>query len=422
MPKPQRSKPRGPDPRPTLCRPFLWGFAARWPRATLRSMSIPQRALHLALIASFAAVALLLGGCSRGPDAMMADYGARVARITGQPVDLPRATGAPYPRPRDLAVPVPEVRIRLLDLTDFARCNLTRLIAERNGTLGRSWPASQRLDYEFRFGHRLDRCAAWLDGQDALDDDSAALRAEVQALRPVKAATRPVVWWQASWASDEFSRHFSAAAPLPERDTRAPLAAFTPLVTLARQLDAPPDGVPLGELEAALQQLRSQRYGGGWVRATLLMVATLNQSAAALDATDTARLCPQGKSTPKARVFETVFYRVYADRLQPYLSTLHREGADYLDALAPLLAHAPNDAPPAFKRYAPRYLQRGPDSLWVDLATARDRHTEAWQRVLGDCGLMPDGSRPQASSGSRSASAATVAWPASGRGGRLRSG
>ena len=74
----------------------------------------------------------------------MADYTARVARITGQPIVLPQAAPLPYPRARDLHLPLPEVRARLLDLTDFQRCNLTQLIAERNSIMGRGyWPATR---------------------------------------------------------------------------------------------------------------------------------------------------------------------------------------------------------------------------------------------------------------------------------------
>lgn len=342
---------------------------------------------------------LALTGCGGGPEAMMADYGARVARITEQPVTLPRATGSPYPRARDLAVEIPEIRARLLDLTDFDRCNLTHLIAERNSILGRYWPASQRLDYEFRFGHRLQRCQAWLTAQESLDEDDAALLAQVDELMTAKAQTRPAVWWMASWGSAEFSRHFSASAAMPDADTVPPLDAFAMLGALAEQTGHPPDGVSLSALEHSLNTLRSQRYGGGWVRATLQMTATLNQSADALQATDTARLCPQGRPTPRARVFETVFYRYYAGALQPYLSALHRHGDRTLDTLAPLLDAGQAIAPEAFVRYADRHLKRGPGSLWADLEAARDRHTLAWQGLLRDCGLMPDGSQRPAAAG-----------------------
>lgn len=338
---------------------------------------------------------MLVSACRQGPEAMMADYTARVARITGQPIVLPQAAPLPYPRARDRHLPLPEVRARLLDLTDFQRCNLTQLIAERNSIMGRGyWPATQRLDYEFRFGHRLARCHAWLADQDALDADDAALLAQIAPLRAVKAATRPLAWWAATWASDEFARYFSAAAALPDAAAQAPVRAFATLAAPARRFGDPPDGVALKDIESALQTVRSAPYGGGWVRAAGRMTATLEAAADALEAVDLQRLCPQALPNPQARIFETVFYQVYAGRLQPYLAALHREGAAQLKALAPLLAAAPAEAPAAFARYARRALSTAPGSLWADMATARERHTLAWQRVLRGCGLMPDGPRP----------------------------
>lgn len=336
----------------------------------------------------------LLAACGQGPESMMTDYAERISRITEQPVVLPPVSGAVYPRARERSLPIPEVRARLFDLTDFERCNLTQLIAERNSIMGRYWPATQQLDYEYRFSHRLKACQTWLNQQGELDEKDRALRAQVDALMLSKDQARPLAWWAASWASDEFARYFSASAAMPPLDATAPVTAFAPLASLIEGFAAPPDGIDLGELEAALQILRTDRYGGGWIKAVQHMTATLTASGAALDATDTARLCPQGSPTPRARIFETVFYRYYAEALQPYLAALHQQGQAQYQALVPLLEAVPPEAPAAFTRYAQRHLTQGPDSLWAEMATAREQHTLAWQRILRACGLMPDGARP----------------------------
>ncbi|WP_161776148.1 DUF3080 family protein [Polycyclovorans algicola] len=343
-------------------------------------------------------VGLLLGACSRGPEAMMADYTARIGRITDAPIARQDAEPLPYPRGRDRKRALPDVRARLMDLTDFDRCNLTQLIAERNSIMGRYWAATRRLDYEFRFSHRVADCHDWLTQQDTLNNDDEALLALLTSLRAVKAETRPLAWWAVTWASDEFARYFSASAPLPALDARAPVNAFMPLAGIAAALDDPPDGIALADVEAALQTLRSTPYGGGWVRAVTQMTQTLDAAAAALNSVDTSRLCPQAKVTPKARIFETVFHQHYALRLQPYLSALHRQGEAQQAALAPLLAEIDDDAPAAIKAYAKRALSTDDDSLWAGMVAARQRHTDAWQRVLGDCSAMPDGTRREAAS------------------------
>lgn len=350
------------------------------------------RRVAVALLGGSAAV--LLSGCHRGPDAMMADYATRIARISEQPVEITLTESIAYPRSRDRRIPLPEIRARLLALTDFQRCNLTQLIAERNSILGRYWEATRRLDYEFRFSHRLARCQRWLIQQPDLDADDTALLEQLNSLSLIKAKTRPLAWWAATWAGDEFADYFSAAAPFPSVEAQAPIAAFTPLAAVAAQLDDPPDGINLPEIELALQNLRRVPYGGGWARATNRMTLTLHAAAGALNAVNTQRLCPQATPSPKARIFENVFYRQYAERLQPYLSALHRQGEAQLVALEPLLATMPRDAPDAFKAYAQRVLSSEPGSLWADMSTARHRHTEAWQRILRDCNLMPDGAGP----------------------------
>jgi hypothetical protein len=337
-------------------------------------------------------LALMLSACGgSGAEGLLADYAERVGRITGQPSPtLPPSPEQAYPRHRERAVEAPEVRGRLWDLGDFRRCDLSQLIAERNSIMGRYWPASQRLDYELRFAHRLGRCQRWL-AVNAEDEESLAWRADVDSVLAAKAGTLAAVWWAVTYDSPEFERHFSLSAPLLASGEAPPLSALNQLTTLGRQLPDPPDGVDRAALESALQRLR-ERYGGRWQRSALALTATLSATAEQLRAADRARLCPQGRPTPEARIVETVFYRIYAERLQPYLAQVHQDGDAWLSVHEALLATV--NPPAAFAPFRQRVLSREAGSVWSELAAARDRHTQAWQALLGDCGLMP--SRPSA--------------------------
>lgn len=340
---------------------------------------------------------LLLAACDRdSPEALLQDYVSRVARASGQPIPRLQWPDVPaYPRHRERQLPVPEVRARLLDLTEFNTCNLTQLVAERNSILGRYWPASQRIDYELRFAHRLQRCRDWLAAQTGDTADPELLK-QMDAIAAEKHGTLPAVFWQLSFDSPEFERHFSLANPWLAVGQPPPMAALIGLQQLANTLADPPDGWDLATLEPQLQTLALSGYGGAWAQATVGMTAALETAAVLLEALHDARPCPLGKPTPQARILETVFYRYYADRVQTYLAQLHQDGAAWQAALDPLRAAAPTP-PPAFADYAARVLAQGPGSLRAALDAARQRHTDAWQAVLGDCGLMPDGRRPEGS-------------------------
>lgn len=327
--------------------------------------------------------------CDRGhPARMLHDYAARVARASNQPV-VPLEWPSPlaYPSHRDRQLAAPEVRARLLELDDFNRCNLTQLVAERNSILGRYWPASQRLDYELRFAHRLDRCRTWLHAQ---PDDTAdpEWRDRLDAIAADKAGTIPAVWWQVTFDSDEFSQHFSAANDWVRADDAPPMAELGWLAARGRALQPPPDGLALPALEQRLQQIALNGFGGGWLRSVQGMTLALNRAADHLQAIDLSRLCPQERPTPRARILETVFYRYYAARVQPYLAQLHRDGSAWQAAQQALLRTAP-PPPPAFSAFARLAIGDHRGSLWQALAVARERHTEAWQTTLGHCGLMP---------------------------------
>lgn len=340
----------------------------------------------------------LLSACDGGrPEALLDDYAGRIARITQQPaLNLPMPAGLAYPRHRERRLDVPEVRARLWDLSDYRRCDLSQLIAERNSIMGRYWPASQRLDYELRFAHRLGRCRQRLQEATADSDEEAQeWREEVETVFAAKQGTLAAVWWAVTYDSAEFERHFSLSTGLLPLGEAPPLEALGRLTALGRTLSEPTDGLDLAALEATLQALRD-RYGGAWQRSALALTETLAATAAQLEAAERRRLCPQGKPTPEARIVETVFYRFYAERLQPYLAQIHQDGDAWLSAHAALLETLDRleTDPSSLQGYRERVLGRGTGSLWADLAAARDRHTRAWQSLLGDCGLMP--SRPSA--------------------------
>jgi hypothetical protein len=334
--------------------------------------------------------ALLAAGCEHGPAADLADYRVRVQRASGVDVRAPAPLVLPaYPPHRERAVPIPEVRGSVWELLfDLPDCDLGHLVSERNSILGRYWPATSRFDYELRFGLRLDRCRARLAARPPADEAERDFRARLDEIHLAKQHTLAAAWWALSYDSVEFERAFSPAAPALSAATADSAAhdALEYLIALSAQLDTPGDGIDLAALERSLQQLAVSQYGGALLRSLGLLVAELDAASAALE---TARPCPQQRPTPQARVLHTVFTQYYAGRTQPYMAAVQRGGQRWLELHAHLLARQQVELPPAFARFRARALAVDGDSLWRRWQQARDRHVQAWQQVLGACGLMP---------------------------------
>jgi hypothetical protein len=335
-------------------------------------------------------IAVLAAGCEQGPAADLADYRARVQRASGVDVRAPAPLALPaYPSHRERAVPIPEVRGSVWELLfDLPDCELGHLVSERNSILGRYWPATSRFDYELRFGQRLDRCRTRLAARPPADEAEREFRARLDEIHLAKQDTLAAVWWALTYDSVEFERAFSPAAPAlgVGTDDSAAHDALEYLIALSAQLDAPGDGIELAALERTLQQLAVSQYGGALLRSLGLLVAELDAASAALE---TARPCPQQRPTPQARVLHTVFTEYYAARAQPYMAAVQRGGQRWLELHARLLARQQIELPSTFARFRAHALAVDDGSLWMRWLHARDRHVQAWQQVLGACGLMP---------------------------------
>ncbi|HSG91636.1 MAG TPA: DUF3080 family protein [Pseudomonadales bacterium] len=344
-------------------------------------------------------VPLLLTACA-GEDpatALLADYRERMARVLdvdAPPLEPPAL--APWPRPRVRTVAIPEQRVDLLDFLDLQACGLGPLIAERSSALGRVKEPSQRLRYELEFLARADACltpAADAGNADAgPDDETRALLAEL--LDAKRAALGAVIWnatlGDAALAAD-FALDVQPLAPTRVRGAgREATGAVHRLAQIAAQ-GGQAGEAPGDDWEAPWAALAHDRFGGRARRSVALLTAVLADVADWLEARERERpLCPLGRPTPDARILLNLFTRYYAGAVQPYLAAVSTETQRWLDALAALLA-AQRLAPPAEFEAAVAGLLGGAGrgTEWQALVAARDRHTRAWQTLLGACDLAP---------------------------------
>jgi len=76
--------------------------------------------------------------------------------------------------------------------------------------------------------------------------------------------------------------------------------------------------------------------------------------------------------------------------VQPYLARVHRQAQDWLTLVNRLANAQQGQMTPAFAAYFQAQLSMEAEgAIWSRYERALARHTEAWQTVLAQCGLMP---------------------------------
>jgi len=339
---------------------------------------------------------VLLSACSaETPESRLEDYAQRVANVIDYPVDLELDPSIPaYPRTRDRWLEVEELREGVVDVFDLRRCGLMELIGERNSSLGKLALPSQRLLYELRFLPPLRQCIDTLASQAVRDEDEEVLLKRLRQIEQIKREQLPRVLSNAIFNSSEMEIQFSRNHPPLSMAQASQITALAPaleqfehLVTLSETT-----GWQLPQWSSDLEQhyatLYAQPFGAPWLKSLTLLSQTLDQTAAAIEARlDQRPICFNNRPNNRARIIQSVFTGWYAEQLQPLMSALHRSGTQWREGLEPLYTHLP--LTPSLQLYFDTTLSDHEHSLWQHYIKARDRHTAAWQRLLGQCGMMP---------------------------------
>lgn len=295
-----------------------------------------------------------------------------------------------YPTRRQLHQPLSPVSVNLLEFLRLSRCDLQRLIGERNSSLGKVMADSQAWMYHLRFIALAETCSMELQAV-----GNASLAQAVVDARQIKINDLPHARWNALLASQEFQQLFShAAKPLNLAEATGNSAALIQALQQLLQLlklgaeDPLPD---FSELENHYAIIGSDKFMGRLLRSQTLLTQTLTQlSDEMVQANQQHPLCPAGTLTPRGRVMQQVFLRFYVGEIQPYISGVYRQSRDLKQALEaywllwPALKHV------EFDRYWHRaWSDSNPDSTWQQFNRAVARHTQVWQQQLESCGLRP---------------------------------
>lgn len=339
---------------------------------------------------------LVLVGCGSGqsPDDMFAVLLERLANVTEIEVENDREIipVPAYPRPRELTLPVDDVRVGFGTFLGLGRCHLVGEISARNSSLGKVQSVTARLLYELRFYRQLQGCIEDVRKSSKGDEE---FLAQAQAIATRKRVNLPAVFWNATFASPEFRTLMNVAAEPLARDAEPATADITGALGFITQigltLESGTDTVDSESLESRYFVLQSGKLIGPLLQGMAVSRDYLQRGTRLLETVaNQNRLCPMSRKTRRGEYLFNVFQKYYIGEAQPYLSLLHTRARPIFEGLSDLFKSQKVPVPPAFQAFYDATLN--PDigtSLWVGFNDDIARHTRAWQRVLGQCDLMP---------------------------------
>jgi len=313
-----------------------------------------------------------------------------------QPLSLPH-----YPKRRTRLAEVIEIRQGLFEVLNLRHCQLLPIIAERNSSLGKVKQPSQLLIYELKLYDGLRKCRSQLE----LKPVDKELQQQIEGIWRIKRQNLPKVILNAIYNSEEMERNFSLSEPsLPisgEDGFTASIQALQHFQLISElAYEQPTWQLPpfIDDLEQDYKTLYHNRYGSRWLRSMALLTTTLKQSAELIeDKLEQRPLCFKKRPTPQAKIVQNVFHKYYANQVQPYMARLDIQGKRWLEQhnliLTKLTAVLPESNQHYRKQVLSTEISSSPPSLWANYTNARDRHTKAWQKLLGQCGLMPGKNR-----------------------------
>lgn len=334
---------------------------------------------------------LLLTACDpfSQPDSMMESYIDRLARV----LELNARTSPlmevqTFPRTRDRRIDIEEIKINMLDFLSLYGCELQVVIGERNSAMGRVMTPLNDLRYQLRFIDKAGQCLPEIE-QEKL---KTALSRAIQQ----KKASLPQYFWNAVWADEPMAELMSQSSGFYQQgETHVSPGTLSADLKHAREVlqnlnSVSPDAA-LEKMGRIQQRWVFDHSGGQLINSVRLLITRLNDASALLKRKiDGKPLCYQGRPNPQAERVKGVFFNVYIARIQPYVSTVSRDGEQVFGSLAALARAQKSDMPAAFEPYYQQVLNiNNNTSLWHQFDLAIKQHTERWQALLRQCGMQP---------------------------------
>lgn len=350
---------------------------------------------------------LILSGCSGGDslENRFDDYEARLARV----LDLdygpePSPEPLPFPSRRSLQLTLQDLRIDWLEFFALSDCDLSRVVGERNSSLGKVMAPSQQWLYERELLRALAECRQKREAEGEME--AAARLADIETL---KRRDYPLVIWNATWASPEYQSLLSTRGGALNTTFRLAdhaelTATLSRLRELAEQESRQTDFTrtkPPEDIEALNQSLVSApAIGALWVSLELASARMARINNALQERLARRPLCPSGKPVEAARFLKNVLLNVYAPQVQNPLAELQRanqrwrpllagQAASQVQALATLeqqSAATGGSRWSEWRQFHERFLDAR-STLETELRQELRRHARLMSDTLHSCGL-----------------------------------
>jgi len=219
---------------------------------------------------------------------------------------------------------------------------------------------------------------------------------QIREIHRIKRDNLPAVIWNSLYTAPEMEKQFAINQPPLPLNNAGLLATIEPsLQMFARISHQTQPGTEFIEasaikaLEQDYERLYRSDFGAQWLKSLLHLTHLLDAAADAIESRlERLPVCYHNRPNPQAEILRNVFTRFYAQEIQGYLATVHQQGIRWLELQQQIMAPLP--VPDATMPYYRQVASTdAPNSLWQAYTTARDRHTAAWQQLLGQCGMMP---------------------------------
>lgn len=336
-------------------------------------------------------VTLMVTGCNpfSEADAMMSEYVERVARVLDTEAQFsPLEPAGQIPRRRERRLEMPELDMDMLDFLSLYGCRLQYVVGERNSVLGRVMQPLNRLRYEIRFIKAAEDCLPEISRESLQDSLREAIESKTESL--------PIALWNATWAVEEVESLLSLSKGYFPVDSPGNIVRelavgldqlnHTATALLAGELDRPLEF--MGEVH---QRWQAEHRAGQLINSARLLTTRLDDATALLQRRVEGRpLCIGGKPNNQSDIVRNMFFSVYVEKVQPYMSQVRRARDELIRPLESLAEKQMAVMPAEFVAwYRGHLVVDSPESLWGELDRAMTEHIESWQQLLGQCGLRP---------------------------------
>jgi hypothetical protein len=204
------------------------------------------------------------------------------------------------------------------------------------------------------------------------------------------------VIWNATWGTEEIAQLMSLSSGLydPEKSQYEISSYSQDIVYVNKRVQQLLQGEYEQDLKYMGEIQQRWQYGsraGQLQNSARLLISRLDDGTQILkQRIEQKPLCVQGKPNTQAKILESMFFKVYIEKVQPYMLAVN-SGADQLfQPLARLAQLQKEVMPQTFNAYYQQTLNvNNKQNIWTLYQQRIKEHTEAWQDLLEQCGLRP---------------------------------